>query len=175
MWRTRTLCERLPTVKLAKGHRCMAITPSSQWWHMMIAANNKSSSGGQGNKSPRQYKMYYNIDPLRFFDWLQRHEQPKSSTGFFIELNHLWGTWVNMLAMLQFNVIKVTSMDSSSLSASFLMVLNLLLISITLAALVCTLALPVNVSDTQRYMNKESVHIYNFFTSSLERQFEDFQ
>ena len=59
-------------------------------------------------------------------------------------------------------VTKVTSMHSSYSSDSFLIVLSPLLLSISLAALVGTLALPVKMPNTQDYTHKESVCICNF-------------
>ena len=97
------------------------------------------------------------------------HTSGAGSSSFFMESNYLWCNWVNLSARLQFDLTKVTSMDSSYSSASFLMVLSLL-ISLSLAVLVRTLALSVKMSDTQWYTHKESVHIYNFFTPLLEPQ-----
>ena len=74
-----------------------------------------------------------------------------------ITLFYLCGTWVNLSAWLQLDIIKVTSTDSSYTATSFLIVLSLLLVSILLAALVHTLALPVKVSDIQWYTHRELV------------------
>ena len=85
----------------------------------------------------------------------------EGSSPFFMESNSLRGNWVKPLARLQFDITRNTSMDSSYLSASFLMVLSLLLLSISLATLVRILALPVKVSNTQWYTHNKSIRICN--------------
>ena len=96
---------------------------------------------------------------FRYFIWILHG----NGTYFFMESNHLWGTWINLLTRLQFDVIKITSMNSSYSLVSFLMVLNLL-INISLAVLVHSLDLPIKVSNTQWYTHKKSVHMCNFLT-----------
>ena len=77
---------------------------------------------------------------------------------------HLCGTRVSLSARLQFEVTSTASTDRLYSVTSFLMVSSLRLISISLAALVRTLALPVSVSDIQWYTHSESVCMRNFLT-----------
>ena len=77
---------------------------------------------------------------------------------------HLCGTWVSLSARLQFEVTSTASTDRLYSVTSFIMVSSLRLISISLATLVRTLALPVSVSDIQWYTHSESVCMRNFLT-----------
>ena len=99
---------------------------------------------------------------FRYFIWFF-HRGCASSSPFFIDSYLFCGTRVKPLARLQFDVTWVTSMHSSYSAASFLMVLSIILMSISLAALVRTLALPDKVSGTQWY-TQESVRICNILT-----------
>ena len=81
--------------------------------------------------------------------------------SFFIASNHHCGTHVNQSVMFHVNGTYITSMVSVYFFTSSLSVLSHILMSISLTALVRTLAFPVSVSYIQWYTHTESV-----FTSS---------
>ena len=78
-------------------------------------------------------------------------------------VNHRWHTLVSQLAMFLFNRTNTTSTVNSYSSTSFFRVFSHLLISISVAALVCTCVFPVRVSDTQWCMHTEFVFTCSTF------------
>ena len=76
---------------------------------------------------------------------------------FFITSNHRYGTLVSQLAIFKVDGTNVTSRVSSYSFTNSLREFSCLLMSISLAALVCTHVLPVRVSDSQLYVHTGSV------------------
>ena len=95
---------------------------SMDWhiWHSLTTALTALVDTDGLVSRTKSHIIYTPGCPLRWYIFIissgfsmkAAHTRGAGSSPFFMESNHLWGTWVNLSARLQFNVTKVTSMDS---------------------------------------------------------------